>query len=297
MSEALPSLALVLNQMRGQPPSAAWRQLRALAGLQVPLLSAPQPGMPGLCAVCRGPAGRGSTCCFQCDLHRQCAPGSLAATVVPIAYAIKGGSHALNLWQYKSERLRAAPALAGRSVAAVAAERLRALLLVFLRDHGACVWRAAGMPGGPTHLAVVPTARGRPGTHPLRALIAPYLAGRWAELSALSGTHPVRDLDPARFGAVSVPGARVLLLDDTWTTGSTAQSAALALRRSGARSVAIVVLGRHVTAGRHSTGRAESATASATRGRLAQGADDGAGVDPAAMPFRQQACAVHEGRL
>jgi orotate phosphoribosyltransferase len=40
----------------------------------------------------------------------------------------------------------------------------------------------------------------------------------------------------------------VLLLDDTWTTGASAQSAAMALRRAGAASVATVVLGRHVAA-------------------------------------------------
>jgi hypothetical protein len=277
MSEALPTLALVLNQALGQwltpgpvyrvPHRLTWGQLRVQVHDQVPLLSAPQPGMPGLCAVCRGPAGRGSACCFQCDLHRQCAPGSLAATVVPVAFAVKGGPHALNLWQYKSERLRHVPAGDRCAVADAAAGMLLALLLVFLRDHGACVWRAAGMTG-PTHLAVVPTARARPGVHPLRALIGPYLECRWAELSSLPGGHPVRDLDPARFAAAPVPDGRVLLLDDTWTTGSTAQSAAMALRRSGARSVAIVVLGRHVSAAGE--------------------------VDQAAMPFRPESCAVHD---
>jgi adenine/guanine phosphoribosyltransferase-like PRPP-binding protein len=37
-----------------------------------------------------------------------------------------------------------------------------------------------------------------------------------------------------------------LLLDDTWTSGGTAQSAAVALKQAGARSVAVVVLGRHL---------------------------------------------------
>jgi hypothetical protein len=40
----------------------------------------------------------------------------------------------------------------------------------------------------------------------------------------------------------------VLLLDDTWTSGGTAQSAAVALNRAGARSVAVVVAGRHLPA-------------------------------------------------
>jgi orotate phosphoribosyltransferase len=38
----------------------------------------------------------------------------------------------------------------------------------------------------------------------------------------------------------------VLLVDDTWTTGANAQSAAAALKRAGAGAVAAVVIGRHV---------------------------------------------------
>ena len=37
----------------------------------------------------------------------------------------------------------------------------------------------------------------------------------------------------------------VLLVDDTWTTGGRAQSAAIALHDAGAARVAVVVLGRH----------------------------------------------------
>jgi hypothetical protein len=137
-------------------------------------LSAPQPGDERLCAVCHGPSGRGSARCYQCDLHQQCAPDSLADLVVPVAFAIKGSSHARMLWQYKSPRTDA-------RVRAEAALTLRALLLGFLRDHGRCLWQAAGI-AEPTHLAVVPTARGRPGPHPLRTLVDEHLAGPWAGL-------------------------------------------------------------------------------------------------------------------
>jgi hypothetical protein len=47
--------------------------------------------------------------------------------------------------------------------------------------------------------------------------------------------------DPWR---VTVKGARVLLLDDTYVSGARAQSAAAALRLGGARSVLIVPMGR-----------------------------------------------------
>ncbi len=41
-----------------------------------------------------------------------------------------------------------------------------------------------------------------------------------------------------------IDGRRMLLLDDTYVSGARAQSAAAALRRSGARAVVIVALGR-----------------------------------------------------
>jgi adenine/guanine phosphoribosyltransferase-like PRPP-binding protein len=45
---------------------------------------------------------------------------------------------------------------------------------------------------------------------------------------------------------VPVAGADVLVVDDTWVSGGSAQSAAAALKLAGARHVAVVVLGRHV---------------------------------------------------
>jgi len=108
--------------------------------------------------------------------------------------------------------------------------------------------------------------------HPLRSLMAGYLTIPWAGLMPVPDGERLRDLDPGRFLAAALPGARVLLIDDTWTTGSSAQSAAMALRAGGARSVVTVVLGRHVSA--------------AIAGQ--------SGLGPAAMPFRIDSCAVHQ---
>jgi hypothetical protein len=250
---------------RGQlaSPRVSWPELRAAVRAQQSRLSAPQAGCTRLCPVCRGPAGSGRARCFQCDLHWQCAAGGLADVVVPVAFAVKGTAHARRLWQYKSARVTAAEA-------SEHAATIRAMLLVFLRDHGPCLWRSAGS-APPTHVAVVPTARRRPGRHPLRSLLEGYLTIPWAGLAPIPDGERLRDLDPGRFRAARLPGARVLLIDDTWTTGSSAQSAAMALRAAGARSVVTVVLGRHVSA--QMAGRA--------------------GLWPAGMPFRMNSCAVH----
>jgi hypothetical protein len=197
-------------------------------------------------------------------LHRRDAAGMLADIVVPVSYSVAGTGYARALWLYKSD----AP---DRDAARRA---LRAMLLVFLHDHGRCVWTRALMPA-PTHVAVVPSGRGRPGPHPLHTLVQPYLALPWADL-AVCAREPVqaRDLDPARFRAPGrLAGASVLLLDDTWTSGSSAQSAAIALKRAGAGRVAVVTLGRHVNLGERTAG----SLAAALAGRS----------------FRPDLCAVH----
>ncbi|HET7015671.1 MAG TPA: hypothetical protein VFI65_17260 [Streptosporangiaceae bacterium] len=172
-----------------------------------------------------------------------------------------------------------------RAVAAARAGRLLvALLLVFLRDHGRCGWQRAGITWPPTHLAVVPSARGRAGQHPLLALIGPCLSCTWTDLVARPDYHQVRDLDPDRFVAAPVPEGRILLLDDTWTTGASAQSAAMALRRAGARSVATVVLGRHVNP-EHINPEFESIRTPGTRPPHA--------FYLKGMPYLLESCAVH----
>jgi hypothetical protein len=195
---------------------------------------APRHGL-ATCVVCRGPARADLARCYQCGRHDLLGRGLLADAVVPISYAVKGTAFADDLWRYKSWL---APSAQART-------SLLALLLAFLTDHGPCVWRHAGMPP-PDRLAVVPTGCGRPGPHPLLQLASPYLRLPLCPLAIRPGSQG-RDLDVHRFGAgPAAAGASVLLVDDTWVSGATAQSAAAALKLAGARHVATVVLGRHV---------------------------------------------------
>jgi hypothetical protein len=53
--------------------------------------------------------------------------------------------------------------------------------------------------------------------------------------------------------AARLDGQHVLILDDVWTTGSTAQSAALAVRRAGAAAISIMVVGRWLNPDRRLT--------------------------------------------
>jgi len=216
-----------------------WDILRArVRAATAGLPAVPEPG-PGVCACCHGPSGRGFARCFQCCLHEESAPGLLADVVAPVACAPKGSRLATDLWLYKSDRPGAREA----------GETLLALLLVFLHEEGPRVWQRAGIPA-PACACVVPSGRGRTGPHPLQTLVRGCLTLPWVPLLARPGADTWgRALDPGRFYAPgSVTGQAVLLLDDTWTSGGTAQSAAVALKRAGARSVAVVVAGRHLSA-------------------------------------------------
>jgi hypothetical protein len=190
------------------------------------------------CRTCRGPAGAGYARCYQCELALSQAGGLLADAVAPIGLAVRGGPLAGDLRRYKSDRAAGAPE---------AAARLRESLAAFLRDKGDALWQEAGMSGGPSAVAVVPSGQGRPGAHPLAGIVRSCVDLPLVPLSIVPGVIHVRGVDADWLRVTgSVAGADVLVVDDTWVSGGSAQSAAAALKLAGARRVAVLVLGRHV---------------------------------------------------
>jgi adenine/guanine phosphoribosyltransferase-like PRPP-binding protein len=153
---------------------------------------------------------------------------------------VRGEPLAADLRRYKSDRV--APA-----EAAAATARLRLLLAAFLADHGPAVWAAAEMRGGPSAVAVVPSGQGRPGAHPLVGLVRSCAGLRMVRLSVAAREIHTRGVNPAWVLVRDpVAGSDVLVVDDTWVSGGSAQSTAAALKLAGARRVAVVVLGRHL---------------------------------------------------
>lgn len=195
----------------------------------------PLPAGDGICAVCRSSASEGYQICYQCDQHRMAARGQLADVVVPISYAVKNAQHAHSLIVYKTGLPSAEARL-----------KLSSLAIMFIGHHWDCLTARLGGPF--THLVTVPSTRARVGPHPLTSVVAGRIA--------LPTLHPTanprypnedRTFHPDRFllPPGSAAGARILLIDDTWTTGSRVQSLASALKQAGA-AVAAVILGRHV---------------------------------------------------
>lgn len=196
------------------------------------------PAGPNICAICRtfiDPA-KGKRC-YPCAVQ----PDNLNA-VVPITYSENLGQVHTALRNYKDGR--------SHGVRRQAAIRLAAILWRFLREHEGCVSDAAGVAGFDL-ATIVPSSNPQRDEHsPFRELtgwIEPT-KGRLERLLEPTGAAK-KDRD---FGAELFKPCRnlsrenVLLLDDTWTTGSSARSAAHALRVAGASSVALVVIGRHI---------------------------------------------------
>jgi hypothetical protein len=135
-----------------------------------------------------------------------------------------------------------------------AAGRLSRLLSDFLDGHRPCLEASVG---GTFDMTIAVPSSVRPGDAPLHSL---RVAG-WTPNVLVRGPGSIRHLRPSAEayaviadGGASVAGRRLLLIDDTLTTGAHVQSAAAALRRAGAGAIAVVVLGRVVRPEAHQHG-------------------------------------------
>jgi predicted amidophosphoribosyltransferase len=104
------------------------------------------------------------------------------------------------------------------------------------------------MPRSLGTVTAVPSSKGRAGQHPLVQAIGMVssLAKHYEEL-LVPGRQPARHLaarDDAFIADARVDGRRVLLVDDTFTSGAQVQSAASALQLASAIIPAAVVIGR-----------------------------------------------------
>lgn len=193
----------------------------------------------GICDLCHGCPNPGWGRCWSCDsvTGQLSAPCSL---VVPISlYEIPSQLHHV-LRHYKSGSY---PDRSNEFTTYVAA-----LIGHFLERHGDCLSAAAG--GGWDVVTFVPSSGTRTGQHPLVTAIkmlssvrdqyVPLLRRGEAQIDHLhaksKGYAPRRELH----------GERVLVIDDTYTSGARAQSAASAINRAGGQVAAIVCVGRVV---------------------------------------------------
>jgi hypothetical protein len=127
---------------------------------------------------------------------------------------------------------------------------LAAVLWRHLAAHEKCLASAASVDAF-AMVTTVPSSRRGGADEPLHRLVSEFLGptrGRYARLLERSDAPAdPHHFDPDRYESLrELHGRSVLLIDDTWTTGANAQSAAAALKGAGAGCVAAVVIGRYV---------------------------------------------------
>jgi hypothetical protein len=167
------------------------------------------------------------------------------AAVAPISYSVGGEWLHHLIVSYKRDADPSVP----DAMAAIAR-----ICAGFLCDHERCVAEAAGVAEFDVVTTVPSGAPLRDLHHPLRRIAGELVAparDRYERLLVRSETPAIpRVFDPGRYSVTrKLDGEDVLLIDDMWTSGASAESAAAALHAAGAGAVAVVVIARHLNRG------------------------------------------------
>jgi predicted amidophosphoribosyltransferase len=205
----------------------------------------PQPG-PGVCARCFNLTDEGYRYCYACTRQE-----AVLDAMAPISYSVAREQLHHALATYKRW---IGPAARRLSV------QLAAVLWRYLGAHEPCLARAAGVDNFPIVTTIPPGQSAREREHPLRWMVGEVIEvtrDRYQGLLRRSSLEVApRSFHPGKYASeASLSGEPVLLIDDTWTTGSTAQSAAATLKAAGAGAVAAVVIGRHINRDWHANDR------------------------------------------
>jgi hypothetical protein len=194
----------------------------------------------GICDRCHRPPNPPWTRCWSCE-QVEGQVSTPCALIVPISLYEVGYQLHYQLKHYKDDN--------GSQMARDFLVKTAALLGYFLQKHDRCIAIAAG--GGWDLITSVPSSIDRTGEHPLVTAIklVPSLRDQYEPLlcrgsqalqhnvASDDGYEPLRQLK----------GERILLVDDTFTSGARAQSAASVLSNAGATVAAIVPIGRVIS--------------------------------------------------
>ena len=197
------------------------------------------------CRACATPV-HGFQLCWRCRQHQRIA--GLADVVAPLTYAVGSTESAALLRNYKNHPVRSVRQQHGVVVGS--------LVWLGITAHERCIAAVVGMEV--SLRVVIPSLTSRPGVHPFAQIARAMQAVGEAALVRAPTAICDRVVRPDKFmlepqGVAA--GKHVLVLDDVWTTGANAQSAALTLRRAGAAAVSVLVVGRWLSPGHPPTAR------------------------------------------
>lgn len=209
-----------------------------------------------ICGVCRGPGSPDGGICLQCAGHRNALGGLTCDHTVIFTYA---QGHLPT----KHQSVHTVRAYKWGPPAQRCVEDMRMAVAVGTGVHARCIHEYVGHAWG--SVTYVPSSRGRMGLHPVAALarsVAPVsdpAGGIVRFLLEPSTTDQAQALidsrapGAARFTVAdryrsAVEGRHVLVVDDTWTSGSSIQSAAAVVKLAGAASVTGLCVARWLSA-------------------------------------------------
>jgi predicted amidophosphoribosyltransferase len=198
-----------------------------LLPLRPGLVPVPAGGQAGVCRFCHSACDPAYGQCFPC---REAVRSVGAVQILPISMSVDGDLLHRHLRGYKDDRSGA--------VRARMSLRLAALLAVYMKYHRDCIGDFDSVVPVPSvNRTAVESILGR--LPSLRDVSRPALAAM--------GTSPRGEVGKGRFAVTrDLRGERVLVVDDTFTTGATLFSAVGVLRDVGAEVVGPLVVGRHV---------------------------------------------------
>jgi predicted amidophosphoribosyltransferase len=203
----------------------------------------PPPAGLGVCDVCHGVPNAGYVRCWSCDQSTE-SVSHPCELLVPISLYRVGEQLHTVLKDYKrspDERVRARHRY-----------QVAAILHRFLRDHAGCIEAVAGTAWDT--VTIVPSKTPGADPHPLEQAIklGKKLKATYQPLLAPDQPETIDRVygDNRAFRTIEdVTGKQVLLIDDTFTSGATFQSAASRLALDGATVVAGLAIGRVITTG------------------------------------------------
>ena len=202
--------------------------------IAAPLLGAVMPIPPsglGVCGICHSSVdGSDYDHCYPCNQAREFPQGDVPE-VVPISLEVEGKQLHHALRGYKDAR--------DAVVCNRFAYQLAALSEIFWRRHMTCIEPFDA-------IATVPSSS----RNAFEAVVqrSQRLTDLYRPVLTRTRIGAPRELDARRFSASRelVEGLRIVLVDDTFTTGATVFSAAQAIRDVGGLVENIVVIGRYI---------------------------------------------------
>ncbi|WP_216894132.1 hypothetical protein [Nocardia alni] len=202
------------------------------------------PGTEGICIVCRGATGDDRLCGY-CRNHQRQFRGLLADRTILLTYAQGYHPDGKHQSAHEVRAYKAHPPVPRCS------QNLRLVIKAAVALHQSCITRWLG--ANWDAITFVPSAERPAQTHPLA-----QLAG---DVQQVTSNLPIFHLTPGpgsdsrrvlvdnRFAVPKdqrsmVNGRNVLIIDDTWTSGASAQGAAIAAKRAGANTVTTLCIAR-----------------------------------------------------